>query len=133
MNQNRSLLYSLAKAKCPRCREGDMFPKATLYSTKFADMREYCTCCGQSFEPEPGFYYGAMYVSFALNVGLFLVTLFLLSLFVEEVTMGMLIGLILVTSLGMLPVFFRLARLLWVNIFVKYEGPSAQITQKSHI
>ncbi|WP_241749048.1 DUF983 domain-containing protein [Rufibacter sediminis] len=96
-------------------------------------MREYCTCCGQSFEPEPGFYYGAMYVSFALNVGLFLVTLFLLSLFVEEVTIGMLIGLILVTSLGMLPVFFRLARLLWINIFVKYEGPSTQIPQKSHI
>jgi uncharacterized protein (DUF983 family) len=133
MNQKRSLLYSIAKAKCPRCREGDMFPKGTLFSTKFADMRKYCTCCGQSFEPEPGFYYGAMYVSFALNVGLFIVALFLLSLVVEEVTMGMLIGLILITSLGMLPIFFRLARLLWINIFVKYEGPSAQIPQKSHL
>ncbi|RNI29352.1 DUF983 domain-containing protein [Rufibacter latericius] len=110
-----------------------MFPKGTLYSTKFADMNKYCPCCGQSFEPEPGYYYGAMYVSFGFNVGVFLVVLLVLSQFVEEVTMVMLVGIVLVTVLGMLPIFFRLARVLWISIFVRFEGPASQIPQKQHV
>ncbi|MFA1770626.1 DUF983 domain-containing protein [Rufibacter glacialis] len=96
-------------------------------------MNKHCSCCGQSFEPEPGFYYGAMYVSFAFNVAVFLVALFVLSQFVEEVTMGMLVGIVLVTVVGMLPIFFRLARVLWISIFVRYEGPASKIPQKAHV
>ncbi|MFD2514980.1 DUF983 domain-containing protein [Pontibacter locisalis] len=130
MSQKNSLLYSIATAKCPRCREGDMFPKGTLYSTKFADMHDSCPCCGQPFEPEPGFYYGAMYVSFAFNVGIFLIALFILHQFVEEITMAMMIGVVVVLVVGLLPVIFRLSRVLWINIFVRYEGPCSQIAKK---
>lgn len=132
MDQRKSFLYSVAAAKCPRCREGNMFPKGTLYSSKFADMHTACPCCGQVFEPEVGFYYGAMYVSFAINVAIFLVALFVLNLFVEELTMGMMIGIIAVVVIGLLPVIFRLSRLLWINIFVRYEGPCSQIPKKEH-
>jgi hypothetical protein len=31
-------------------------------------MNEYCPHCGQKFEIEPGYFYAAMYVSYALNV-----------------------------------------------------------------
>lgn len=132
MSQKNSLLYSIATAKCPRCREGDMFPKGTLYSTKFADMHDSCPCCGQPFEPEPGFYYGAMYVSFAFNVGIFLIALFILHQFVEEITMAMMIGVVVVVVVGLLPVIFRLSRVLWINIFVRYEGPCSQIAKKQN-
>ncbi len=36
-------------------------------------MNAHCTNCGVSFEPEPGFYFGAMFVSYALSVVLFAV------------------------------------------------------------
>lgn len=130
MSQKNSFLYSVVTVKCPRCREGNLFPKGTLYSTKFADMHKNCPCCGQNFEPEPGYYYGAMYVSFAFNVAIFLASLFLLHLFVEEVTMGMMIGVVAVTVIGLLPVIFRLSRVLWINIFVRYEGPCSLIPKK---
>ena len=39
----------------------------------FWKMNPVCSYCESTFEPEPGFYYGAMFVSYALSVGLFAV------------------------------------------------------------
>jgi hypothetical protein len=127
MEQHKSWLYSTLTYKCPRCREGDMFYPGTLYTTKFADMRTSCPCCGQPFEPEPGYYYGAMYVSFAFNVAIFLTAIFILHQIFEEVTMAMMVGVVAVVVVGLLPVIFRLSRALWIHLFVKYEGPCNKI------
>ena len=132
MEKQRSLVSSILTQKCPRCHEGDMFPKGTLYTLKFADMHPNCACCGQDLEPEPGYYFGAMYVSFAFNVGIFLVALLVLSLLVEEVTTTMVLTLILSVVIGFLPIIFRLSRALWINIFIRYEGPCSQIAHKVH-
>lgn len=126
MSESKPLLSSILTGKCPRCREGNMFPKNTLYTTKFAEMHKNCPCCGQPFEPEVGFYYGAMYVSFGFNVGIFLVAMFLLHFFVEELTMGMMIGVIAATVIGLLPVIFRLSRVIWIYMFVRYDASYAQ-------
>jgi uncharacterized protein (DUF983 family) len=130
MSQQNSLLHSILTVKCPRCREGNMFPEDTLYSTKFANMHSNCPCCGQTFEPEPGYYYGAMYVSFGFNVAIFLVAFFVLSQLVQEVTIPMLLGVIVVVVVGLLPIIFRLSRALWIHIFIRYEGPCSQIPKK---
>jgi Protein of unknown function (DUF983) len=104
-----------------------MFPKKTLYSTKFADMHKNCPGCGQDLEQEPGYYYGAMYVSFAFNVAIFLVSLFILSRFVEEITVAMMLGVVIGVVVGFLPIIFRLSRAIWIHIFISYKGPGSQI------
>jgi uncharacterized protein (DUF983 family) len=131
MSKRNSILYSIITAKCPRCREGSMF-KSGLYTTKFADMYDACPCCGQEYEPEPGFYYGAMYVSFAFNVAIFIVCLVILYQFVEEITMAMMIGVVAAVVIGLLPVIFRWSRSLYIHIFVRYEGPCSEIPNKMH-
>ena len=131
MIKHNSFLFSLISAKCPRCGEGNMFPAGTLYTTKFAEMHKNCSCCGQDLEQEPGYYYGAMYVSFAFNVAIFLVSLFILSLFVAEITTAMMMGVVIAVVVGLLPVIFRLSRAIWINIFIRYEGPCNQIRKKS--
>ena len=108
-----------------------MFPVATLYSTKFADMHKNCPCCGQDLEQEPGYYYGAMYVSFGFNVGIFLVSLFILNQLVKEITVPMMAGVVVAVVLGFLPIIFRLSRAIWINIFVRYEGPCNQIPKRA--
>jgi uncharacterized protein (DUF983 family) len=129
MSQQNSLLYSITHAKCPRCREGNMFPKGTLYSTRFADMHLNCPACGQDLEQEPGYYYGAMYVSFAFNVGIFLVSLFILSQFVAEITLAMMAGVVTAVVVGFLPVIFRLSRAIWIHIFIRYQAPFSQVSK----
>ena len=131
MFSKESKLYSILNQKCPRCHEGNMFPKGTLYSpTKFSDMNPNCPCCGQTFEPEPGYYYGAMYVSFGFSTAIFLGIFFALQLLVDEITFGMIFGLVVAITIGLLPINFRVSRALWINIFFKYEGPCSQIPKK---
>lgn len=37
---------------------------------KLLKMHRYCPNCGQDLVPEPGFYFSAMYFSYAINVAL---------------------------------------------------------------
>ena len=47
-----------------------MFTHKTLHFGKMLQMHRTCPGCGQDFMPEPGFYFGAMYFSYAINVAL---------------------------------------------------------------
>ncbi|MBF9252733.1 DUF983 domain-containing protein [Pontibacter sp. 172403-2] len=124
MSWKESRLYSVVNMKCPRCHEGDLFPKGTLYNvSKFADMNDACPCCGQVFEPEPGYYYGAMFVSYGITTALVLAIWLGLSLVMEEVTMLALILSLTVMLIVLLPVIFRLSRAIWINFFIGYKGP----------
>lgn len=131
MNWKKSKLYSISSFKCPRCHEGDMFPAGTLYSpTKFAKMYPHCQCCGQNFDPEPGYYFGAMFISYAISTALFIATWIGLTFLVEEVTLLMITIVIVLIVMGLLPVNFRLSRVLWIHLFIGYEGPCSQIRKK---
>jgi uncharacterized protein (DUF983 family) len=57
--------WAMLHAKCPRCRRGDMFNGGT-YS--FGKVNLNCPHCNFYFEIEPGYFYAAMYVSYAMNV-----------------------------------------------------------------
>lgn len=92
-------------------------------------MHKNCTHCGQKFEPEPGFYFGAAYVSYALTVALWvawyvaLITFEALGLFTwtfEENALEFLVGGVLLL-LVLLPVIYRLSRSIWISMFVKYR------------
>ena len=63
----KSLLYSIFLMKCPRCREGNMFEKPIFSFKKLFTMYDFCPHCGQKYSLEPGFYYGAMFVSYVLS------------------------------------------------------------------
>ena len=54
-------------AKCPKCRQGNMFAN-NMYSFSGQKMNKTCPECGYTFEIEPGYFYVAMFVSYAMNV-----------------------------------------------------------------
>lgn len=117
-----SVLYSILTIRCPRCHEGKMFPADTLYNPgKFMKMNANCACCGQSFQPEPGYYFGAMFVSYAINTALFVAVWVALYFLVAEITTTMMIVTLLFVVFGLLPITFRLSRVLWIAIFVRYD------------
>ncbi|MEO5912240.1 MAG: DUF983 domain-containing protein [Pelobium sp.] len=53
--------------KCPRCRNGNIF-QGGMYSLKSQKMNENCSKCNLKFEREPGYFYVAMFISYAMNV-----------------------------------------------------------------
>src|SRR3569833_733610 len=58
----------MISAKCPRCRRGNMF-EGGMYSFGSNRINIQCPVFKMVFEIEPGYFYAAMYVSYAINVG----------------------------------------------------------------
>lgn len=118
MNKFTSIILN----KCPHCQQGQYFKGNNPYEFKLFDkMNAKCSVCGQDFEMETGFYYGAMYVSYSLTVaygiGLFLFCRYILH--IDEIKFLF----IFLGSLVLLwPVFYRLSRLTWINFFVKSKA-----------
>lgn len=116
-----SKLYGISRMKCPRCHEGEMFSVKNPYRLKhLTKINERCDKCQQSFEPEPNFYYGAMYVSYAFATALFVFSFIVGSNFLGFDSFGivvLMISMLLVLS----PVIFRLSRVVWLHINVKYR------------
>ena len=67
--QKGQKLYSILKFKCPHCHEGEFFEDRNPYNlSSMSKTFERCPKCDRKFSMEPGFYYGAMYVSYAIGV-----------------------------------------------------------------
>lgn len=120
--KNRNAFEGIMTMRCPKCREGKMFPPGTLYSTGFLKMNERCVCCGQSFLPEPGYYFGAMFVSYGINSAFFIAVWVALYILMDEISLTTMFIALMIVVLGLLPITFRLSRVLWIYIFVRYEG-----------
>jgi uncharacterized protein (DUF983 family) len=58
---------SALHAKCPKCRTGNMFANG-MYHFGGQKMHSECPHCGFHFEIEPGYFYVAMFISYAMNV-----------------------------------------------------------------
>ena len=108
--------------RCPKCHESDLFKNKNPYQYDgFFDMPENCPTCGQRLDLEPGFYYGAMYVSYGVSVA------WLVAVFVAVAVLypNFSLEFYLVTGIGSLialvPYFFRLSRAIWINFFVSYD------------
>jgi hypothetical protein len=64
-----SRIQSLATGKCPKYGTGEVFKtRGNLFVLRMPVMHEDCAHCGHHFEKEPGFFLGAMYVSYALTI-----------------------------------------------------------------
>jgi hypothetical protein len=74
--------------------------------------------------PENGFYYGAMYVSYGLDIALG-VALFILSNVIFDWGTTNFLILFVVSILLLWTIIFRKARLIWINLFVKYDKTKA--------
>lgn len=119
-------LYSAFRLKCPRCHEGDLFVSKHAYDLpNMAKMPESCPTCGQKYWPEPGFYYGAMYVSYALTIALSVAVFVLMTLF-DVFKISWYLGINSLLILILFPPIFRLSRAIWFNFFVGYESPEAR-------
>ncbi len=119
-----SKIYSIFNLKCPRCHTGNLFSTPTFSFHRPFDMPRECPHCGQDFEPEPGFYYGAMFISYIFT-GFFCLGFIMILHWVIGWSTAASFG-ALIAILAILFVYiFRLARSIWININVKYDPQKA--------
>lgn len=114
-------LNSIFRCKCPKCQEGNLFVDPNPYHLKMLDiMPKRCEVCNTDFVRETGFYYGAMMISHAITTIIAVIVHFTVFYFWGWEIAPHLIFLVTII-LGLFPVNFRLARAIWINIFVTYD------------
>jgi len=103
--------------RCPVCLSGKMF------RGMFA-MNETCPVCGHGFEREPGFFQGAMYVSYGLGIGeAFVLVLGANALLTPVIGLPATIGFVVAVHLALVPALFRYSRVLWAHLNIGTMEP----------
>jgi uncharacterized protein (DUF983 family) len=115
----RNFIINAFLKKCPRCQEGDLFIKPFDFS-KPVNMPEMCPVCHQKYEPEPGFYYGAMFISYIFS-GFFFLGIIGVCLIFFNLSINASMGILLVIAALTYFFFLRMSRSLWINLLVKFD------------
>jgi uncharacterized protein (DUF983 family) len=126
MLKKGSKLNSILTGSCPKCQKESMYSdKNPLHLTKVLKMNDHCSHCGLKYQIEPSFFYGAMYVSYGLNVAVgiaaFIVSFVFFGVTIEQSFLAIVISLIV-----LFPFVLRLSRNLYINMFVSYDPKAGQ-------
>lgn len=110
------ILSHIFHETCPRCHQGKVF-KSSLLSFQIGKMNHECNHCGLSFTKEPGFYWGAMYISYGLATALVFITYFVCRIAgtgtFDVINLWMAVLAIVIFA----PFNFKLSRMIWLYIF----------------
>lgn len=120
MCKKGSKSYSIFHLKCPRCHEGDAFETGSWSFVRPFEMKQRCEVCDLNYFPEPGYYYGAMFISYIWTgwFSLLFVGIFHWMLkWSQEVAFGLLIAFLVINFVYI----FRISRMMWINVNVKYK------------
>ncbi|MGV7107027.1 DUF983 domain-containing protein [Flavobacterium sp. U410] len=121
MLKKGSKLYSILTGTCPKCHEESMYEDSNPYHiSKVYKMHETCSHCHTKYQMEPSFFYGAMYVSYALGIA-FSVAAFIISYVFIGTNLKTAFVAIIATLIVFMPVSMRLSRNIWINFFVSYD------------
>lgn len=110
---SKSLGLAIVQAKCPHCREGNLFPVSPFSYRKLSATNKHCEVCGVNLIPEPGFYDGAMYISYAFSVALVITSLVAVTLLIEEPELWMYLSTVAVLNIILLPAMLRYSKTLY--------------------
>ena len=105
-------LRAIRRQRCPVCFQGAMF------HGRF-QMNPECPVCGHRFEREPGFFQGAMYVSYGIGLGyLGLLAVVANLVLVPRTGIVAAAAAITVIHLACIPGLFRYSRVIWAHLNV---------------
>ncbi len=122
MLKKGSKLYSILTGTCPRCQKESMYvDQNLLHITNCIKMNENCSHCGLKYQIEPSFFYGAMYVSYGLNVVIGIVA-FIVASVVFKMKLNWAFVSIIASLVVLFPIVMRFSRSIYINIFVSYEA-----------
>lgn len=129
---------AVAQCKCPRCRKGEVFSGNT-YSFKSQKMNIYCGYCNLKFEREPGYFYVAMFVSYAMSVAEIItlaVASYILGLPLTYENLYSYSAIILIGVFLLTPFNYRYSRMIllhWLTPGLKYIPNMPQVDQKEKL
>lgn len=121
MKKAKSVVEAILGAKCPQCREGDLFSAPMMSFKKLSQINSTCQVCQANLNPEPDFYYGAMYISYAFSVALVITALVALNVLLVKPALWMYLVMVLVLNILLLPLMLRYSKVLYLYLVGKLK------------
>jgi uncharacterized protein (DUF983 family) len=114
-------LNSILTGSCPKCHEESMYLDSNPYNLwNIYKMHDKCSHCETTYSIEPSFFYGAMYVSYGLGVALSIAAFIISYVFFGSTLITSFIAIV-ATLVLLMPVIMRLARNIWINMFIFFD------------
>ena len=121
MLKKGSTLNSILTGSCPKCHEESMYVVKNSYLLKtLYKMNKSCSPCHTTYELEPSFFYGAMYVSYGVSIA-FGVAFFVIAYFILQTTAKTAMMVLIIGIISLMPVIARLSRNIYINLFIHYD------------
>lgn len=115
------VIYSTLTNTCPRCHKGKVFERNNPYNLKYIfRMNSSCSVCKEQYLKEPGFFFGAMYVSYALMAGWLIIWVLADILWFRLEAFTLALG-ITASMVFVSPAFYHWSRIIWLNFFIRYD------------
>lgn len=112
----RPLLLNILAEKCPNCGKSHVFEDNTKFY-QMPVMKEKCEVCSYTFDREPGYFLGAMYISYGIAVFFGILT-FLICHFVFPALPTIWIPVSIVAVILLIAKKnFKLSRVIYMHIF----------------
>lgn len=105
-----SKLGSIIACKCPQCRTGKVFPKSAFDPLGFSKTNNFCPNCNLQFEHETGFFWGAMYISYAFSA--FFMIVFGVIAINNDWEWNTILAMVLISAVVLIPFSYRYSRIL---------------------
>ncbi|MCL6267749.1 DUF983 domain-containing protein [Flagellimonas myxillae] len=111
------MIKNILSNKCPNCHTGKIYKQNNFLENWYKPkMHKSCTHCGYVFEKEPGFFFGAMYVSYAIGIieaimVVFAATFYYENIFNYQIFIWIAVVLIALSSFNM-----RISRIIWIYL-----------------
>jgi uncharacterized protein (DUF983 family) len=124
MLKKGSKLNSILTGSCPRCQKERMYVNSNPFNMMTVlKMHEKCSHCGLKYQLEPSFFYGAMYVSYGINVAIG-ITAFVISFVFFKFNLKVSYGIIIGSIIVLYPLVLRWSRNIYINMFISFDPNS---------
>lgn len=121
MLKKGSKLNSILTGTCPKCQNESMYlDENPLHLKNILKMHDRCSHCNLKYQIEPSFFYGAMYVSYGLNVGIGIAA-FIISSVIFNASLKVAFISIIASLIVLFPFVLRWSRNIYINMFVSYD------------
>jgi hypothetical protein len=88
-------------------------------------MHDHCRHCGLRYKIEPNFFFGAMYVSYALAVALCIAVFVIAHFFLNQTVLRSFLAIFVILIL-LMPWVTRVSRNIYINLFIHYDPQAAK-------
>jgi hypothetical protein len=111
-----NLLINIINEKCPRCAKGFVFKKKLSF-TQLPVMYVKCQNCNYTFDREPGYFLGAMYVSYGLSVLQGIAAFLIISFLMPALTLYIKSLLVITVIILCGRKNYKISRVIYIHIF----------------